>query len=174
MLTALVLVLLGATSDVGGEASFVLPSGVQVRILEAPFKSQEWRVDGCGPEDKVCLINGHFPFGTAFRTPRTYVKRIAIQYQGRTHALDASDMYDAWRGRPLEFKYKGKVQIRYFGGKCFDAHNCRFRGLFSDAGGSFVAEWLIVNDRSVRTILTDSSDVVHLFMTDTNIDGPED
>jgi hypothetical protein len=76
-------------------------------------------------------------------------------------------MYNAWGSRPLE--HKGTV--RYFGGKCFDAHNCQFRGLFSDAAGSFVAEWRIVSDQATRTVLTDSNDVMHLFIA--NIDPPE-
>jgi hypothetical protein len=76
-------------------------------------------------------------------------------------------MYNAWGSRPLEFI----GSVRYFGGKCVDAKNCSFRGLFSDAGGSFVAEWRVINGVSTRTVLTDSSDVVSLFMK--NIDPPE-
>lgn len=68
-------------------------------------------------------------------------------------------MYNAWGNRPVE--YPGVV--RYFGGKCFDKKNCQFRGLFSDAAGTFVAEWLIVDGHSTRTVLTSSSDVVVLF-----------
>ena len=75
-------------------------------------------------------------------------------------------MYDAWGARPLEVK----GVVRYFGGKCFDTKNCQLRGLFSDAAGSFVAEWQIVGGLPTRTILTSSSDVVHLFMN--NIDPP--
>jgi hypothetical protein len=76
-------------------------------------------------------------------------------------------MYDAWGGRPLE--YKGT--IRYFGGKCSDQKNCQFRGIFSDGAGSFVAEWRIVGGVPTRTVLSGSDDIVHLFMK--NIDPPE-
>jgi hypothetical protein len=167
MLTALTLLLLQAAGSVAEGVVFTLPTGVKVSILEAPFKPTEWRVDGCSPEAKACRINGRLPFGAAFGMPRTYVKRITVEYQGRAHALDATDMYNAWGSRPLEVK----GAVRYFGGKCFDAHNCQFRGLFSDAAGSFVAEWRIVNDQATRTVLTDSNDVVHLFIA--NIDPPE-
>ena len=167
MLTAFVMVLLQAAGGPADGVVFTLPSGVKVHILEAPFKSTEWRVDGCSLAATACRINGHLPFGAAFGMPRTYVKRITVEYRGRTHTLDATDMYNAWGSRPLE--HKGTV--RYFGGKCFDAHNCQFRGLFSDAAGSFVAEWRIVGDQATRTVLTDSNDVVHLFIA--NIDPPE-
>jgi hypothetical protein len=163
----LAVLLLQAAGGAAVPGQFQLPSGVAVRIIEAPFKLKNSRVEACGPGAPACLINGHVPFGAAFGVPHTYVKSITVEYEGQTHELDTSDMYDAWGRRPLE--YKGV--IRYFGGRCTDAHNCRFRGLFSDAAGAFVAEWLVLNDRAVRTVLTDSNDVVHLFMT--NIDPPE-
>ncbi len=174
MVTALVLALAAVAGTGTGDVSFVLPSGVRVRIAEAPFKAGECRVQGCGPEDKACLINGHVPFGTAFGLPQSFVKSIRVEYQGHTYGLDVSDMYDAWGGRPLEAKYKGQVAVRYFGGRCSDGSNCHFRGLFSDGAGSFVAEWQIVSGHPVRTVLTDSSDVMHLFTIDGNIDGPPD
>jgi len=76
-------------------------------------------------------------------------------------------MYNTWGNWPLEVKGK----IRYFGGKCFNKSNCQFRGLFSDGAGSFVAEWKIVNGVSIRTVPTDSVDVIHLFIN--HIDPPE-
>jgi hypothetical protein len=75
-------------------------------------------------------------------------------------------MYDAWGSRPLEIK----GVIRYFGGNCRDEKNCQFRGLFSDAAGSFVAEWFIVDGRPMRTVLTDTNDIVNFFSK--NIDPP--
>ena len=99
--------------------------------------------------------------------PRTYLKSISVSYRNKSYSLDASDMYDAWNGRPLE--YKGTV--RYFGGKCFSTKDCQFRGLFSDGASSFVAEWRVVNGKPIRTVLTSSGDVVNLFMK--NIDPPE-
>jgi hypothetical protein len=167
VLIPFILLLLAAPSAAGAGNSFVLPSGVKVHIVEAPFQSRAWRVEGCGPKDKVCRIDGHLPTGTPFGLPRAYVESISIEYGGRTHNLDSSQMYDAWGARPLE----RPGVVRYFGGKCIDANNCQFRGLFSDGAGAFVAEWRIVNGLSVRTVLTDSSDVVDLFAK--HIDPPE-
>lgn len=148
-------------------AAFTLPSGVAVRIVEAPFKASRFKVQGCSGQDSGCRINGRIPIGTAFGLPKTYVKSITVSFKGRSYPLDASDMYNGWGGRPLEVP----GVVRYFGGKCFDAKDCQFRGLFSDAAGAFVAEWRIVNGVSIRTVLTDSDDVVNLFMQ--NIDPPE-
>jgi hypothetical protein len=150
----------------GPQVKFTLPSGVVVAITEAPFARPKFRVSGCTDEGAACFINGHVPFGRASRLPRTYVERIAVSFGGSTYILDSSDMYDAWGERPLE--HAGKV--RYFGGRCTDSKNCQVRGLFSDGAASFVAEWRVVNGRATRTVLTDSTDVVDLFMR--HIDPP--
>lgn len=164
---ALICAMASASAFADTKAAFTLPSGVHIKITEATFQKKLFKVSGCTGEGTNCRINGHTPFGSAFEIPKTYVKSIAISYQGQSYPLDTSDMYDAWGDRPLE--YKGTV--RYFGGKCFDTKNCQFRGLFSDAAGSFVAEWRIVNGLSNRTVLTDSNDIVNLFMQ--HIDPPE-
>lgn len=148
-------------------SKFLLPSGVEVSILESPFNIKKFKVEGCSDKASICRINGHIPFGVAFGLPTTYVKSITITFQGKSNLLDVSDMYNAWGNRPLEVPGK----IRYFGGKCFDVKNCQVRGIFSDAAGSFVAEWLIVNGKVFRTVITGSNDVVDLFMK--NIDPPE-
>jgi hypothetical protein len=146
-------------------ASFTLPSGVAIRIIEAPFDGSKHRLKGCtGPDG--CLIDGRIPFGSDGGLPKSYVKSITASFKGQHHTLDASQMYNAWGGRPLEVK----GTIRYFGGKCQDSMNCSLRGLFSDASGSFVAEWQVVSGVSQRTIITSSSDVMNEFRK--NIDPP--
>jgi hypothetical protein len=98
------------------------------------------------------------------------VKSISASIQGRRYELDASQMFDAWGGRPVEAKLPDGTRFRYFGGRCADAVNCTFRGLFSDGAGTFVAEWKIVDGTPQRTVLSWSDDVVKLFMDD--IDSP--
>lgn len=164
LLSSVVIADNAATAD--SVSKFSLPSGVEVKIIEAPFQKSLFKIEGCSEQDSVCLINGHIIFGVAFGLPKTYLKNIIVSFRGQSYSLDVSDMYNAWGSRPLE--YKGT--IRYFGGKCFDAKHCQFRGLFSDAAGSYVAEWIVVNGKSIRTVLTSSNDVVSLFMK--NIDPP--
>jgi hypothetical protein len=135
----------------GQVAKFDLPSGIHVQIVENAFKRDHFRLSGCGSTDSGCLINGRIPFGSYSDVPGTYVESITVSYQGHSYSLDGSDMYDAWGKRPLE--HKGV--IRYFGGQCADAKNCGFRGLFSDGVAT-------------RTVLTDSSDVVQLFMKESD------
>jgi hypothetical protein len=165
--TAIALLILSSSVYADSEATFTLPSGVSVKITEADFDAKLFKIAGCTDTAGFCLINGRVPSGVAFGLPKTYLKRVSVSYQGHTYSLDASDMYDAWGGRTLE----QKGTIRYFGGKCYDQKNCQFRGLFSDAVGSFVAEWRIVNGLAIRTVLSGSDDIVQLFAQ--HIDPPE-
>ncbi len=137
----LVLVVISAPALADTEVTFVLPSEVKVKIIEAPFDKKLFKVLGCTESDPSCFINGQPPFGVDGRLPKTYVKSISVSYRGQSYSLDVSDMYDAWGKHPLD--YKG--YIRYFGGKCFNTKDCRFRGLFSDGAGSFVAEWQVID-----------------------------
>lgn len=143
-----------------------LPSGAKVTIDEQPFDKASWKVESCGAEMPACLVNGHIAFGAAFQLPKTYLKKITVTVGGKVYDLDSTSMFDAWGTRPLQVK----GAVRYFGGACSSPGNCRFRGLFSDGAGSFVAEWLIVEGHSTRTVLTDISDVIQLFTKE--IDPP--
>lgn len=159
--------LVSATAFGDATATFTLPSGVAVQIEESAFDKANFKVEGCSGRAPHCKINDHIPFGTDLSLPKTYIKSMVVSFDGTKHQLDTTNMYNAWGRRPLE--YKGT--IRYFGGKCHNKNSCQFRGLFSDAAGSFVAEWKIINGIPTRTVLTDSNDIVHLFMQ--NIDPPE-
>ncbi len=147
-------------------ATFVLPSGVSVRIVEAPFKPSRFKIRGCTEGASSCLINGRIGAGTTGLLPKTYVKEIRITVGTSSYVLDSSDMYDAWGSRPLE--HPGN--IRYFGGDCVHQRLCQFRGIFSDGAGTFVAEWIIIDGVSARSVLSSNSDIVGLFMK--NIDPP--
>jgi hypothetical protein len=150
------------------DAAFTLPSGVHVSIVEAKFKKNDFHLSGCEDIDKPCLINGHVPFGPTDNLPKTYVKAITVSYLGHLYSLDVSDMYDAWGSCPLAVR----GAVRYFGGSCSTVEICQFRGLFSDGASSYVAEWKIADGIPIRTVLSNSSDIVNLFMQ--NIDPPEE
>lgn len=164
----LLLILASACSVAGEQARttvFVLPSKVRVSVVEAAFSTRNFKVEGCGGESESCLVDGRAPFGVVGELPRSYVEKLQVSYAGKTYVLDSSDMYDAWGGRKLSVN-----GIRYFGGECTDAGNCEFRGVFADGAASFAAEWKIVSGRPSRTVLTDSGDIVDLFLR--NIDPP--
>lgn len=161
---ALLILVISSTAAIADTtATFILPSGVNVEIIEAPFQKSNFRIDGCLDGNEPCVINGGIPFGAAFGLPKTYVKSIKISYKGRAYFLDVTDMYDAWGSRRLQYEDSLRFgTTRFFGGEC-DDQSCFLRGIFSDSDGTFAAEWRIGNGKSFRTVLTDSDDVISLF-----------
>lgn len=163
LITAIICVFGGVA--LADDAVFSILGGMQVKISESPFDKNLFSIKDCEKNGETCLINGHIPFGSDLGIPKTYVKSITVSCKRQSYSLDSSDMYNAWGNRPVELK-----GIRYFGGNCYDEKNCQFRGLFSDGAGSFVAEWRVVGGVPVRTVLTNSNDIVNLFIK--HIDPP--
>jgi hypothetical protein len=164
---SIIFVLLASNVLADGQTKeFDLGNGITVQIEEAKFNPESHKIENCEGSNYPCLIDGVFPFGTAFSMPKTYLKSLTLSKSGKSYKLQTTGMYNAWGNRPLEFKGK----IKYLGGHCYDEKNCALRGLFSDAAGSFVAEWVVINGKPFRTVLTSSDDISHLFMR--NIDPP--
>jgi len=151
-------------------ATFTLPSGVSIQIVEARFDRAKNPVHGCTGMSHECLINGRVPFGCDNDVPATYVKSITASFKGKSYALESSQMFNAWGERPLSVP----GQVRYFGGSCRDSESCVFRGLFADGAGTFVAEWQVVFGVPVRTVITWSNDVITLFKEDIDASESED
>lgn len=147
-------------------ARLSLPSGIEVQIEEAPCDPGVALSEAGATSGKPCEAGKGVAFGVRGPLPKTMVKRIAVAVGNRTYELDSSGMYDAWGERPLSHPNI----VRYLGGWCHDASNCQVRGVFSDGAASFAAEWRVVDGRQFRTVLTDCSDVVDLFLR--NIDPP--
>ena len=155
--TAFQLYVAPATADT--LARFQLSGGVTIEIAEAAFNAADHNVYGCDGASAACRIDGRIAFGVLAHLPKTYVKSLTARVGHAIYRLDVQDMFDAWGTRPLEIE----GVIRYFGGRCSDEKNCQFRGLFSDAGTSFVAEWIVVAGAQRRTVIAASQDVVALF-----------
>lgn len=161
------LVFAGSAYAADRVSEFTLPSGASVRIVEASFEESKRTYTPVHP----CLVDGQIPFGVDCERPREYVKQLTVVVHGKRHELDVSSMYDAWQGRALASKPVGAngSTVRYFGGHCVVDTSCVFRGAFSDGAGTFVAEWVVHDGVSQRTVLSNSRDVVGQVMR--NIDG---
>lgn len=140
--------------------SFDLGDSTSVTLVERAFDPAHARIETCGETHQICRINGGAPFGIDGDMPRTYLARLTLKVGRKTYDLDTRGMYDAWGDHPLE----GKGTIRYMAASCSDTAFCTLRGIFSDGGGTYVAEWQIRYGISVRTILTDSNDIVNSFL----------
>ena len=163
---AITILLLSTSVFADGVKVFVLKDGIKISILEVPFDPSSHIVENCDKSQIPCLIDGHFPYGTAFDMPRSQLEELTLSIGNASYKLDTTGMYNAWGKRPLE--YKGS--IRYLGAHCYNERSCTLRGVFSDAAGSYVAEWKIINGKPHRTVLSSSEDIMYLFMK--NIDPP--
>lgn len=147
----------GVASTQETATKLTLPSGVKITIIEGRVIGS--KLPNCRVNGKSVTLGEH--------RPATYVKHMYGEFNGKRFTLDASCMTDAWNGRPLEVP----GTIRYFGGKCSNYKSglsCTLRGVFADASETFVAEWIVVAGNSTRTVLSNSQDVISLFMK--NID----
>jgi hypothetical protein len=141
-----------------------LPSGIQVSIVEAPFRGSGISVQGCEKSSAVCRIGGK-PYGLATGVPHTYVRSIVATYGTSSFSLDSSGIYDA--EAPQHASHR---QSRFFGGSCQDEKNCVFRAVFGDAANAMAAEWIVMDGVVQRTVLTGDTDLIEFFQT--NIDPP--
>jgi len=138
-----------------------LGNGVLLELLEVPFVKENHKISPCSySKESVCLIDDQIAFGIAGNMPKKEFEYIKLNVDGKEYRLDSSGMFDAWGSRPLKYD----DDTVYFVAVCHDADNCTARGLFSDAAGSFVAEWQIQSGAAQRTVLTYEDDIVNLFI----------
>lgn len=116
------------------------------------------------------MTNGDVPFGVSdprpgFANPYSYLKKLTLQINGKSYDLESANMYNAWGNRLMNYAAPRAHQAEtHMSAHCYDAENCTLRGVFSDAGGAYIAEWQIRTGKAVRTVLTGSSDLVHQFL----------
>jgi len=98
----------------------------------------------------VRLIDGKQFFGTDGGVPRTRLDSAAIVIGETKVTLDVSRMFNPWGNAPSPEHF---TLTPYEEGWLL-------AGLFSDAGGAYVAVWRILNGTSIREILTDDEDII--------------
>lgn len=102
-------------------------------------------------------INGKPVFGADGNIPTFVLTKATLKINDQSFILDVSDMYNPWYGtKPYEKLFSIKE----------DGNHIYFRGLFSDGAGSYGAEWLIIDDSCIRTILTKSEWIMFEYFND--------
>lgn len=90
-------------------------------------------------------------FGPDGGAPQTKLERLTLLKGNRRTPLEVSCMYDPW------FE---QVDLNRFRVRMISSTSLLLTGIFSDAAGSYVAEWLIVGGIGVRTLLSNEPSVV--------------
>src|SRR6266516_3147947 len=104
-----------------------LGQGVQIEYEITPIgdKAKAHKDERIGPV-----------FGTDGGTPHTKLKKLTLLQGNEKTPLDVSCMYDPWFEQVDPSRFKVVVRNR---------RSVVLTGVFSDAAGSYVAEWLIVD-----------------------------
>jgi hypothetical protein len=131
-----------ATPDSVDVGHLSLSHGIRLEYEAASYPNDAKRHEN-GPIGPVFGIDGG--------SPHTVLKRLTVEQGEKKTSLDVSYMYDPWFERLQKSRFK--VRIREDGGIVLT-------GIFSDAAGSYVAEWLIVDGVSVRTLLSNEPSVI--------------
>ncbi|MGO4478184.1 hypothetical protein AB4Z32_18220 [Massilia sp. 2TAF26] len=131
-----------AASAAASPIDLTLVDGTRVHIEDA----------ACG-RTSVCNAGSARLLGGKGRATR-YVSSITVATGSRSYALDVSDMVDPLFG----------TARTNFSGFCYDDRNCGFRAVFGDAGGSYAAEWQVIEGKPVRTVFSGSGDLVQFFL----------
>lgn len=131
------------------------PNGI-LKLVEVPFVKDEHEIIfDTYQKNVIKSINGSAPYGiTAVTLPICLVEKIELSYNGKTYSLNSNDMYNALVKAEL---------AQHISVKCADENTCMIRGLFSDASGTFAAQWEIERGIARRTVLSNKEDVLVLF-----------
>jgi len=142
--------------------TFVFGGGVFITLNEVSYSDAV--ISECKKDKIVCRTNGDIVFGSDNQNPKSYLKAMVVSVDNNTYSLNTRNMYNAWMGKPKE----AEGVIQYLHASCFDKNNCIVRGIFSDAAGSYIAEWQVIDAHPYRTVLTSSGDLVKTFIKNIN------
>lgn len=122
-----------------------------------PFDSTEHRIGKCkiNNYESVCLIDDKVFFGTDWTVPVNELVGLSLNIGSICINLDVSSMYNPWLGNAAP-KKQFKIEVI--------AGGYLVRGLFSDGAASYIAEWKIINGKSIRTLIDNNENLVLDFL----------
>lgn len=122
--------------------SISLSDGISLHMTVVRFEESTHKITKCNFNDwiGVCLIDGKPVFGTDADMPEYKVVKATVKIGAKSVALDVSCMYDPWYGKPDPKKFTVK---KGYGGFIIS-------GYISDGAGSYEAEWLVIENSSIR------------------------
>lgn len=136
------LMLLSVPAIAGEHYTISLGEDMSLRMTVVAFEPKKHKITKCQITDwsGICLIDGKPVFGTDWGLPRNQLIQAELRIGAKTIKLDVSCMYNVIP-TPQDFTLE-KVEGGYL-----------IHGRFSDGAGSYEAEWLIIENSSVRTRL---------------------
>lgn len=125
-------------------------------ILEkSDFKLTDQTVDYYNDQIPIGL-NNRIIFGTDGEIPTSGLTKATLKIRETIHQLKIDDMYNLW------FM---EVNERFFNIKK-EGNQFRLTGIFSDGAGTYAAEWLIIENSNIRTLLTANEEEIIEILED--------
>ncbi len=109
----------------------------------------------------VYQIDGQLVFGTDWGIPDTKLDKMILTIGNDKIKLDVSTMYNPWIGNYCNAHYFELKPIE--GGYLLIAN-------FSDGAASYITEWKIIKDKSVRTMISVDEGIISRFLSGNNKD----
>jgi hypothetical protein len=127
-------------------SSIDLGDGISLTGTIETFDKSKHKFDTCdsGLDWKyICLIDDNIWFGSdkELTTPRNQLTKLTIKIQGKEIQLDVTGMFNP--------NYKNELKVGQFD---IDRTEEEYllSGMFSDGAGSYIANWIIIKNKSQR------------------------
>lgn len=121
-----------------------LDNNATLTLQREPFDFKKHRIE-YDKEEYAITIDGKPIFGTDNKLPRTILNKATLKIESKTYDLQVDSMFDPWVGdRPESNSFRFQKE----------GQRLRLTARFSDGAGTYAAEWIIINNTSLRTILS--------------------
>jgi hypothetical protein len=123
--------------------------GVTFELKSKAFEVSKHKLGWCGSGESkfVCTIDGRPFFGSAGGVPFAQLDSAVFRHGSHVVHLDVSCMFDPWTNGTNSGLSLSKTTEGY-----------KVKGEFSDGEGGYYAEWLVIGDASLRTVLSSMSE----------------
>ncbi len=122
-----------------------LDSISQLTLTKAPFVAKDHKVEFDG--NYPIAIDNKPIFGTDGEMPQTQLTSAVLTIGTKKYYLEVTGMFNPWVGDRL-VNQRAELKWGWRGGQKV------LRASLSDGAGSYAAEWTIVGNASIRTILS--------------------
>ena len=117
------------------------------------FEPEKHRIKICG--DYICLIDGSPFFGSDGKMPSEKMKMMVFSHKKGSTNLDVSAMYDPSINNQ---NIRDRISIDRYWGEFYI-----ITGRFSDGAGAYISQWIVTDDGSIRTHISDTETAYELF-----------
>lgn len=127
-------------------------AGINITAEVSSFVSDSRELGYCG--DYLCLISGAPFWGSDGKIPHSKLSKLVVTIGAERISLDTQGMYNPVLTQDTMSE---RIDVNHSWGDVY-----RVKGVFSDGAGSYIAEWLIIKGKTLRTFIGDRESIADL------------